>query len=176
MKRLITVALLGLIFSSCSKKNDDGHSASSTNFTSYHQYDINGQRLGSIGNASDDYKMEEWPQWVYDLFQPLDTVNLEGYSWSEVNVDRLYPNPCGDTQILRTFATQPVNLKLVIIDQFKNVYLRKSMHVYSAQHDWGLSYRNLNMPAPNYYRMFYSFSVAGRPHFQRGHIDIYKTQ
>ncbi len=176
MKRLITVALLGLIFSGCNKKENDEHSASGTNFTSYHQYDINGQRLGSIGNAADDYRMEEWPQWVYELFKPMDTVNLDGYNWSEVNVDRLYPNPCGDTQIIRTFATQPVNLKLVIIDPFKNVYLRKSMHIYSAQHDWGLSYKGLGMQPNNHYRMFYSFSASGKPHFMRGHIDIYKIQ
>jgi hypothetical protein len=176
MKRLVTVALLGIVFTSCNKKTDDGHSASSTNFTSYQQFDINAQRLGSVSDAADDYKMEEWPQWVYDLFDPLDTVNVAGYNWSEVNVDRLYPNPCADTQILRTFATQPVNLKLVIIDQFKKVYLRKSMHVHSAQQDWGISYRGLGMTAPNYYRMFYSFSAAGKPDFLRGHIDIYKTQ
>ena len=145
MKRLLTVALLGLVFTSCKKTNDD-HSAASTNFTSYQQFDINAQRLGSVGDASDDYKMEEWPQWVYDLFQPLDTVNLDGYNWSEVNVERLYPNPCADTQVLRTNATQPINLKLVIIDQFKKVYLRQSYHVYASQHTLGLSYKGLNMP------------------------------
>jgi len=176
MKRLLTVALLGIIFSSCGKKDNDEHSASGTNFTSYQQFDINAQRLGSVGNATDDYRMEEWPQWVYDLFQPLDTVNLEGYNWSEVTIDRLFPNPCGDTQILRVFATQPINMKLVIIDQSKKVYVAKSLHVNSAQHDMGMSYRGLAMPANNYYRMFYSLSAQGRPHFQRGHIDIYKTQ
>ena len=175
MKRLITVALLGIIFSSCTKDKDD-HSASSTNFTSYHQYDINAQWLGSVGDAGDDYKMEQWPEWVYDLFKPLDTANLTGYAWSEVNVGRLYPNPCGDTQILRTFATQPVNLKIVIIDQFRKVYLRKSLHVPSAQQTIGLNYRELNMPGNNYYRMFYMFSAEGKPDHTRGHIDILKTQ
>jgi len=175
MKRLLTVALLGFIFTGC-KKSDDDHSASSTNFTSYQQYDINAQRLGSVGDAADDYKMEEWPQWVYDLFQPLDTVNVSGYNWSEVNVDRLYPNPCGDTQTMRVFATQPVNLKVVIIDQFKTVYLRKSIHVFKNVNEIPFSYRNLQLPAGNYYRLFFSFSAAGKPGFQRGHVDIYKTQ
>lgn len=176
MKRLITVTLLGFIFTGCNKKTDDGHSASSTNFTSYQQYDINAQRLGSVGDAADDYRHEEWPQWVYDLFKPMDTANIDRYSFSEVNIEKVFPNPCGNVQMIRTFATQPVNLKIVIIDQFKKVYLSKSMHVPSAQHDLQLNYETAAMPADNYYRMFYSFSVAGMPHFQRGHIDIYKTQ
>lgn len=174
MKRLLTVVLLGVLFASCKKSNDDD-SASSTNFTSYQQYDINAQWLGSVGNAGDDYKMEEWPDWVYALFQPLDTVNLAGYNKSEVNVQRLYPNPCADTQILETFATQPVNLKIAIIDQFKKVYVLKSFQVASAQHTWGLSYRELGM-GNAYYRLFYTFSAEGHPNFSRGHIDIYKTQ
>jgi|GEM_PF-1371136 len=176
MKRLITVALLGFIFTGCKKKTDDGHSASSTNFTSYQQYDINAQRLGSVGDASDDYRSEEWPKWVYDLFKPMDTVNLDGYTKSEVNLEKLFPNPCGNMQMIRTFARQPINLKIVIIDQFKNVLLSKSIHVPSAQHDIELNYAEAAMPANNYYRMFYSFSAAGKPHFQRGHIDIHKTQ
>lgn len=175
MKRLLTVALLGLVFTGCKKDNDD-NTAASTNFTSYQQYDVNAQRLGSVGDAGDDYRHEEWPQWVYDLFKPMDTVNIDGYGWSEVNIEKLYPNPCGDVQNIRTFATQPINLKIVIIDQFKNVYLRKSIHVFSAQQDWTLNYAGLGMQAQSYYRMFYSFSASGKPHFLRGHIDIYKTQ
>lgn len=174
MKRLVTVILLGIIFGGCKKTNDD-NSSSSTNFTSYQQYDINAQRLGSMGDASDDYRMEEWPDWVYGLFTPLDTANLDGYNWSEVNIEKLYPNPCGNSQTIRAFATQPVNLKIVIIDQFKRVYLAQSIRMYNGQQEIRLNYTGLGMEANNYYRMFYSFSALGKPHFMRGHIDIYKT-
>jgi len=175
MKQLLTVALLGLLFGSC-KTNDDGNSAAGSDFTSYQQYDLNAQRLGSVGNSSDDYRMEEWPQWVYDLFTPLDTVNLKGYNKSEVTINALYPNPCANTQTMRLFATQPVNLKIVIIDQFKKVYLLKSMHIWNAQHDIKLDYSELNMPANTYYRMFYSFSAEDHLNYSRGHIDFYKTE
>lgn len=176
MKRLVTVALLGIICTGCNKTTEDDHSASSTNFTSYQRFDINAQRLGSVGDAADDYRMEEWPDWVYDLFKPLDTADITSYNWSEVTIEKLFPNPCADTQILRTYAAQPANLKIVIIDPSKTVYLRKSIHVPSAQHDLGISYKNLNMPGNAYYRMFYSISFKGKPHHQRGHIDIFKTQ
>lgn len=173
MKRLLTGALLGFLLVSCTKNNDD-QSAAGGDFTSYQQYDVNGNRLGSVGNASDDYKMETWPQWVYDLFLPLDTVSLKGYVESEVSVDALYPNPCGDNQVFQLFATQPVNLKMAIVDPFRKVYFLKSVHVPSAQQSIALDYRELLMPGNTYYRMFYSFSAEGKPHFMRGHIDIYK--
>jgi hypothetical protein len=175
MKQLLTVALVGLLFSSC-KTNDDGNSAAGTDFTSYQQYDLNAQRLGSVGNSSDDYKMEEWPQWVYDLFTPMDTVNLKGYTKNEVSISALYPNPCSNIQKMRVFATQPVNLRIVIIDQFKKVYVQKSMHIWAAQHDIELNYADLNMPSDTYYRMFYSFSAEDNLNYFRGHIDFYKTE
>src|SRR5690606_8643476 len=136
--------LLGFLLVSCSKKNDD-ESAAGSDFSSYQKYDINGNRLGSVGDASDDYKMETWPGWVYDLFKPLDTVRLKGYVQSEVSVDALYPNPCADVQTLQLFATQPVNLKLVIIDPFRKVYFLKSFHVPSAQQQIRLNYSELIM-------------------------------
>ncbi|MBS1741081.1 MAG: hypothetical protein JST88_11140 [Bacteroidetes bacterium] len=176
MKRFIAATLLGLALTGCNKKTNDDNSAAGTNFTSYQQWDINGQRLGNVGDVSDEYRMEDWPDWVYNIFKPLDTANLTGYNWSEVVVDRLYPNPCGNTQFLRTFATQPINLKLALIDPSKKVYLLKSMELNSAQHDLQLNYTNLGMTTPSYYRLFYTFSAAGKPYFQRGHIDIYKTQ
>lgn len=173
MKQLLTVALLGLLFTSC-KKNDDNQGGSGLDFTSVRQYDVNAIYLGNVGNATDDYTMEDWPQWVVDFFKPMDTTNLTGYKQSDVSIDALYPNPCRDTQVMRLFATQPVNLKVVIIDQFKTVYLRKSLHVFSAIHTIGFDYKDLQMP-PAHYRMYYAFSAEGKPFFFRGHIDIDKN-
>lgn len=176
MKQLLTAGLLVLLFIGCKKDKPEDHSASNYNFTSIRKYDVEANYLGSQGNSADDYSEEEWPQWVFDLFEPLDTVDLTGYVQSEVTVDRLYPNPCADTQVLRYFATQPANLKLVVIDNMKNVYFMNSYHLNSAIHDIGIGYRNLPMPMPSntFYRMFYAFSAEGKPFFSRGHIDIYK--
>lgn len=176
MKQLSLIALLVTVLFSCKKKEEDSHSAKNTDFTSIRQYDVHAVHIGSIGDASDDYRHEEWPDWVMDLFLPLDTADLRGYKQSEVTVDRLYPNPCADTQTLRYFATQPVNLKLVIIDPQKNVYFRQSYHLHSTIHDLGLTYKDLNLQAGNYYRMFFGFSAERKPFFYKGHIDILKDR
>lgn len=177
MKQFSVIVLFITVLISCNKKEEDNpHDANGTNFTSIRQYDVHAVHIGSIGNATDDYQQEVWPDWVMDLFKPLDTVNLTGYIQSEITVDRLYPNPCADTQTLRYFATQPVNLKIVLIDQEKNVYLRKSFHLPSAIHDLGLKYDSLHMAANKHYRLFYGFSAQDKPFFNRGHIDILKDR
>src|SRR5690606_20103257 len=176
MKQFFLFVLFVSALFACKKKEKSPHSAENTDFTSIQQYDVHAVHIGSLGDASDDYKNEEWPDWVYDLFIPLDTANILGYKKSEVTIDRLYPNPCADTQTLRYFATQPVNLKLVIIDQRKNVYLRQSYHLYSTIHDIGLKYDTLDMQAGNYYRMFYAFSAENHPFFYKVHIDILKDR
>lgn len=173
MKQFLAVALFTVLFVSC-KKKDDNLGANSLDFTSIRQFDVHAVQIGTEGNTSDEYTMEDWPQWVYDLFSPLDTADLKGYTWSEITVDRVYPNPCADTQTMRYFATQPVNMKIVIIDPNKNVYWRKSYALYSTIHNISFDYRNTGMTAGNYYRMFYAFSAENKPYFIRGHIDIYK--
>jgi hypothetical protein len=174
MKQLLTAGLLVLLFVGCKKDEPEDHSASSVNFTSIRQYDVHADYLGSQGDAGDDYKQEDWPDWVFDLFTPLDSVDLTGYVESPVTVDRLYPNPCGNQQTMRHFATQPVNLKVVIIDELKNVYFLNSVHLNSTIHNLAFDYTDAMMPGGKYYRMFYGFSAENKPFFSRGHIDIYK--
>lgn len=177
MKQILAVALLAALFFSCKKdKEEEDQSANGFYFQSIQQYDLNGNRLGNINNAVDDYVHEDWPDWVHAAFLPLDSADLTGYVMSEVSVDALYPNPCADSQVFQYFATQPVNLKLVIVDIHKNVYFRKSYHLPSAQHNFGLklNYDSTGMMPNTYYRMFYAFSAENHPKFQRGHIDIYK--
>lgn len=173
MKRFLTVCLLALAIGSCKKDSNEGPSAANMDFTSIQKYDVNANYLGSVGNISDEYTQEEWPGWVMDLFSPLDSVSLVGYNKGEVSIKALYPNPCADTQAMRLFGAQPLNMKVVVIDNQKNVYLRKSMHVFLGEQFKSFDYSNLMMPA-GYYRMFYSFSAEGAPHFRKGHIDFLK--
>jgi hypothetical protein len=176
MKQIVAFLLFLLVFSSCKKSDNSDQSASGLDFTSVRRFDVGAVQGEDIGTPSDDYKMEDWPQWVYDFFTPLDTVNLTGYLQSPVSIAALYPNPCADTQNLRYYAQQPVNLKVVVIDAQKSVYLRKSIHLNSTQHDIGLNYSGLGMAANTNYRLFYAFSAENKPNFIRGHIDILKQQ
>ena len=176
MKQLLTVILLSVLFIGCKKSDEEPGNASGVDFTSIRKFDIEANFLGTEGNATDDYTQEDWPQWVYDIFTPLDSVSLQGYVQSEVSIDALFPNPCADTQIMRLFATQPVNLKLAIVDAEKRILFRESYHIFSAIHMLGFDYKTLLMKPKTYYRMFYAFSAEGAPYFKRGHIDIYKQQ
>jgi hypothetical protein len=176
MKQLLTIALLSVIFIGCEKDDDKPSNANGVDFTSLRKFDIESNFQGTEGDATDDYTHEDWPQWVYDIFKPLDTVSLQGYIKSPISIDALFPNPCADTQIMRLFATQPINLKVAIVDINKNVLLRNSYHVFSAIHFIGFDYKELNMKPKTYYRMFYAFSAEGMPYFSRGHIDIYKKE
>lgn len=174
MKQFLAVALFAVLLVGCKKDNNATDAAGSLDFTSIRQYDVHAVLVGTEGNTSDEYKHEEWPTWVFDLFQPLDTASLKGYVQSEISIDRLYPNPCADTQSLRYFATQPVNLKLVIIDAHKNVYFRETYALPSTIHNLSLNYKTIGLQSGTYYRMFYGFSAEGKPFFYRGHIDIMK--
>lgn len=172
MKQFIAIALFAVLLAGCKKEGKSDAAADNLDFTSIRQYDIHAVLVGTEGNTSDEYTQEDWPTWVFDLFQPLDTTNLTGYVQSEISIDRLYPNPCADTQALRYFATQPVNLKLVLIDAQKNVYLRQTYALPSTIHDLSLNYKNLGLQSGTFYRMFYGFSAENKPFFYRGHIDI----
>jgi len=173
MKQYLAAVLLALSFSSCNKDTNEGPSASNMDFSSIRKYDVNANFLGSQGDVSDEYKHENWPDWVMDLFAPLDTFSLATYNKQEASIKALYPNPAADTQAMRLFTGTPQVLKIVVIDNQKNLYYRKVMPTVLGEQFKSFSYSGLDMP-PGYYRMFYSFSAEGHPHFNRGHIDFYK--
>jgi hypothetical protein len=170
MKRFLAIALSVFVLAAC-KKEDKTNASNGTDYTSIRQYDVNGIYLGNLNDASDDYTQEKWPDWVYNGFAPLDTVNLTGYHTSEITVDRLYPNPCKDTQTLAYFATAPINLKLMLMDKSKQVRYLRSVHLFNGKNSVGISYKDLLL-APGYYRLFYGMSAENNPFFMRGHIDI----
>lgn len=175
MKQFLAICLLALAVSGCEKSNtNEGPAAANMDFTSIRKYDVNANFLGSLGDVSDEYTQENWPDWVYTLFSPLDSVNLDGYDKADVSVKALYPNPCADTQAMRLFAAKPMNFKVCVIDNKKNVYFLKSMHLFLGEQFKNFDYKDITMPA-GYYRMFYSASAKGDPHFFRGHIDILKN-
>lgn len=174
MKKLLVIALSFTVFAACNKDEKKNQSAASLDFSSYREYDVNGVYLGNIGEAGDDYVNENWPEWVYDAFKPLDTVNLTGYrEQPDVNVQALYPNPCRDTQTMKYFSVEPANLKVMIIDDQKNVHYLKSFHLPNINGKLGLSYKGLSLVPGNHYRMFFAFSAENKPFFNRGHIDMY---
>lgn len=175
MKNWLVVCLVSLIVTSCAKESGRNNSASGTDFSSYIAYDVSGNQLEYINDPSDDYKDESWPQWVYDLFQPLDTVNrVDMEKPTTLNVRALYPNPCGDTQRLAIYTVAPVNLKIAIIDSRRNRYYLRSTPVYVGQQVVSLNYNTVLMPGGVNYRLFYAFSSEKEAFFKRGHIDFLK--
>lgn len=174
MRKLLVIALSVCTLAACKKDDNKNQSAASTDFSSYREFDVNGVYLGNIGNAGDDYASENWPEWVFDGFKPLDTVNLTGYRMQpDVNVQALYPNPCRDNQTLKYFSVEPVNLKLMIIDEQKNVHFLKSVHLNNINGKVPLNYTGLSLVPGNHYRMFFGFSAENKPFYVRGHIDMY---
>lgn len=174
MKRFLGVVLIACSLVACKKDEKPNQNADSTDFSSIRKYDVSAVPLGNDGEAVDDYTQENWPDWVFNIFKPLDTVNLTGYrEQPDINVQALYPNPCRDTQTMKYFSVEPINLKLAIIDQQKNVYMLKSYHLSNINGKLGLSYKGLGLIPGNFYRMFYGFSAEDKPFFMRGHIDLY---
>lgn len=176
MKNWLAAGLIVLAFGSCEKDNKgSNNSASGGDFSSYIAYDVNGNQLEYVNDVSDDYKDEDWPQWVYDLFTPLDTVNLEGFQRpNALNVRALYPNPCRDTQTFAVFTERPVNLKIAVVDKNRTRYLLKTATVYLGQQRIPITYNTALMPGGMNYRLFYAFSYEGNRFFKRGHIDLAK--
>jgi len=176
MKKILAIAFSALVFTACKKEHDNKNSSADGNdYTSVRQFDVNGIDLGSLNNTDDDYRQENWPDWVLQKFAPLDTVDLRGFYPSEVTIDRLFPNPCKDTQTLKYFATQPINLKLLLIDEGRNTLMLQTYSLNNAQNFLGLSYKNLAL-APGNYRLFFGLSANNYPFYKRGHIDILVNQ
>jgi hypothetical protein len=177
MKKFLAFTVFVAMLASCKKTPDRGHNqgADGTDYTSIRQYDVNGVYLGNKGDAVDDYQQENWPQWVFDGFKPLDTTSLVGYMQSEVSVDRLYPNPYSDTQTFKYFAIKPANLKIMIVDENRRIVFLQSRSLNNASNVIGFNYSQTTMMPGNYYRMFYGVSAENSPFFLRGHIDIYKS-
>jgi hypothetical protein len=173
MNRLLVVCFIAIMFVGCDKKSNHGLTADNMNFESIRKYDVNLNYLGYTGDVSGQYVPENWPDWVYELMSPLDSVNLDGYDKADVSISALFPNPCRDTQSIRLFASKPENMKVMIIDANKNIYLLQSMHLFLGDQFKHFDYSKLNM-TPGYYRMFYEFSAHGNPGYARGHIDIWK--
>lgn len=178
MKQLTIIALLAFCLASCGddkKDNNDNASASGLDFSSYIRYDVNANQLELVGNTNDEYKQEEWPDWVWNLFSPLDSVNRTGLEDNPiVSVRALYPNSCRDTQALKLFSSKPVNLKIAIIDNQKTVYYLRSFMLPFSDQPVSLKYNSLLMPGGRNYRLFFGFSTENQPFFERGHIDIAK--
>ncbi len=176
MKQCLVAALLLLTLFSCKKKenNSGDSSASGLDFGSYIAYDVNGNQVELVGNTSDDYKQEDWPDWVSNLFTPLDTFSRKGFQKTDVTVRALYPNPCRDTQVLSVFANAPVNLKIAVVDNQQTVRFLKSTTVYFGQHLVKLIYNPALMEGGRNYRLFYGFSSENDAFFKKGHIDFSK--
>ncbi|HTN45433.1 MAG TPA: hypothetical protein VL098_03740 [Flavipsychrobacter sp.] len=173
MKKVWAIALTAVLFGACKKDDKTNQSAQGTDFKSIVQFDAESNHIGSLGDPLDDYKQENWPDWVYNLFEPLDTVDLTGYrEHPDLNVQSLYPNPCGLKQTMKYFSVEPANLKVVIIDDQKNVHLLKSIHLFNTNAKVAFDYKGLSLIPGTYYRMFFGFSAENKPFFRRGHIDI----
>jgi hypothetical protein len=177
MKYFSLAALFFMLIAACKKedKSNDDSSASGLDFGSYIKYDIGANQLELIGNTSDDYKPEEWPKWVFDLFTPLDTAKREGLEKGIVSVRALYPNPCRDTQKLQLFSNKPVNLKIVVIDNAKTVYFLKSYNIFFNDRSVPIMYNATLMGPGRNYRLFYAFSSENEQYFEKGHIDFLKN-
>lgn len=136
--------------------------------------DAAGNQLGEHGNAADDWKLQATlspiEMTLLDFTTPL---TLDHTVESAINASvSAYPNPFATTQRYATDAADSVLFRMAVVDAKLNVlktHAAKIKGPYTIQLDY--SDRTL-FSARGAYRVYYSYSAQGKPHFKVGYGDI----
>jgi hypothetical protein len=166
------LVLMPLFLLAACKRKDDNPIPSNLDFSTYQMYDINAEPIGIHGTGpDDDYQQEDWAPWIYNLFAPLDTVNMAGTAVDTIQFGYFYPNPTVGIQAYYFTTEHPVAFKMALINTAGKVFYTIGFKVPAGQNYIQLSYPRGKIPAGDY-RAYFGFSAEGNKFFYRAHGDI----
>jgi hypothetical protein len=140
----------------------------------FHLFDQFGNSVGVAGPRGIDWSLVDFSTFTpleQSLLNRPDTVPLPTTAPGDVQVNP-YPNPVNASSSIYLRSADSVKCKIIITDSKGTVLRDVAVRFKTAitlQLD--LSDRNL-FPYGKSLRYYYSFSVAGRPHFKAGFGDI----
>ncbi len=159
-----------ILLLSCSKAETSAIDVSSIITT-----DSNGVPQGKIGNTDDQWKSQTFTTSEMALFTDLDTVNLTKTEMP-ISVEQFpaYPNPFSYFATVRATPKAPfsssVVIKYVIVNSKFQPVVKKSQHA-TTSFDFIVG----NDISPGNYRIYFTLSSLGNPHFYKSWGNIQKN-
>jgi hypothetical protein len=168
MHTYYTLTLLGLLlFTACDRKKDQP--PQTEDFSCIQLFDENGQTLGIYGDCttSNDWSNIPLNATEKGYLNFSDTVSLAGTSPNTVNMVGIYPCPVtlGGAMMVhvgKDFNSEPVKLKLAIVDEELNVIKTVAIKV-GTGNSIALFVDPTLFQTGQYYRMYYQVSAQGAP-------------
>ncbi len=169
----ILMLLIPLMLPSSCKKTQDQLRVINMDFKSLVMRDINANPVGITGDPSDQFRNEDWPDWIHAHFKDMDTAFLPAGPGEAPQDIILFPNPAQTAQYLAVNISDTANLKVIMINTKGDCVLKMSRTI------TGGSYQTLMLPfheahvtKNNHYRLYYAFSVREYPFFNKGHANL----
>lgn len=169
MKKIFALVFVALVLFACKKDKDK------INISGFLLTDPFGVKITTIGNADDDWKLNDWSSFSdfeKSLFDFQDTVSLNGTAVSNVQISPAYPNPASSSSAISFSSSDTVKLKIVLVDS-KGQRLRYTAIKFKGGKAliFDVSQRDL-FPLGKAIRYYYSFSATAHQNFKVGYGDV----
>ena len=136
--------------------------------------DAVGNPLADVGTSNDDWvTYNTLDDRIMNLFNFNTTLTLDNTVEATVNTPiAAYPNPFANLQYYAFGVSDSVLLKAVVVNESLYV-LEKVSHKFKGYYAFTIDYSDrTKFPNRSSFRVYYSFSAAGKPNFKVGYGDI----
>lgn len=134
-----------------------------------------GNRIGIIGSAGNDWKIQDWSQFSsleksFLSFQ--DNVDLNNTTVSVLNDPVAFPNPCENQGGIYFYAADSVKMKLAVVNSNGNVLITFATKMKGSK-SIALNFSDNNIfPAGMNLRYYISYSAASQQNFKCAYGDV----
>ena len=127
-----------------------------------------------MGSSADDWIVyDRLDDRVMSLFNFNTSLGLDNTTEATIVTPAVaYPNPFTNLQYYAFRASDSVLLKTVVVNESLNV-LQQVAYKFKGNFTFAIDYSNrTKFPDRSSFRIYYSFSAAGKPNFKVGYGDI----
>ncbi len=173
MKSFISLLILfWFLFASCKK---DDRQKETIKIEGFVLTDNLGVRMGLIGSAGNDWKIQDWSQFSSlekSFLNFPDNVDLNNTTVSALNEPVAFPNPCQDQGCIYFYAADSVKVKLAVVNSNGNVLTSFAMKMEGSKYII-LNFSDNNIfPAGMSLRYYISYSAASQQNFKCAYGDV----
>jgi hypothetical protein len=160
-----------LIISGCGKDKDDDRVIK---IEGYHLFDANGMETGMVGGQDRDWTIVGLTSKELALFEIMKASDqvLVNTKECDISLIKCYPSPASSNQTFSVVSSDTVVVNLAIVDD-QMIPVVSIVGRGKGQLNFNFSLQDIpSKNANTSYRLYYSFSAAGKPNFKAGYGDI----
>jgi hypothetical protein len=174
--RTLTILLITLFITSCSKETENGGTLQlqfvSTSIKGITKRDMNGALLGPI-DVTDWNTNDLFPASINANFNFTDTLDYTGADTSTVDIV-CYPNPFQQIVALQINSSNATIFKLLLIDEANTIYMQHSFALHSGGNPLIYDLTDANLQPNKLYRLYYKFYNQQKKNYASGHGELQK--